>query len=172
VKTQFSDAAAVKAKLVSAAGAPLVGKTVTFTLAGKTATGTTGADGVASATLDPGVVAGTAYTLVAAFAGDSSAGAATVSTPFTVTVEATKLTLKVVKSGSARTVYATLKDDDGKALAGQPVTWYINGKKISTPTTNSAGQVVLKTAKPTQTVMAKFAGVSGKYAPVSVSAKV
>jgi hypothetical protein len=168
---QYSDGAAVAAKLTDATGKALAGKTVTFAVGSVKRTATTGGDGVAKATLDPGVVAGS-YTLVTSFAGDATAGKVETSTPFTVTAEATRIVLSVVKRGTSRTVTAKLVDDDGKALAGQNVNWYVAGKKVSTMRTNSAGVVTLTTAKPTQTVVAEFLAVAGKYAASKATTKV
>jgi hypothetical protein len=170
VTAQFTDAAAVAAKLTTEAGTALAGKAVKFTIGTKSVTATTGADGVATALLDPATPAGT-YHLVTSFAGDASAANVELSTPFTVTTEVTKLTLKVAKSGTSRTVTATLRDDDGKPVAGQTVVWYVNGKKVSSPRTSSAGTVTL-VAKATQTVVAQFNAVAGKYAASKATQKV
>jgi hypothetical protein len=169
---QYTDAAAVAAKLTDSKDAPLAGKPVTFTIGTKSVTVDTNDDGIASTGLNPGVVAGTAYTLVTSFAGDASAAKVSISTPFTVTAEKTKIVLTVSKSGSSRKVTAKLVDDDNKPVAGQVVTWYINGKKVSAPKTNSAGVVTLTTAKPTQTVKATFTAVTGKYVGSTASKKV
>lgn len=168
---QFTDAAKVAAKLTDKAGTALAGKTVTFSIGSKTATATTDSDGVATTSINPGVSAGK-YSLVAKFAGDSSASEVTLTTPFTVASEKTKLALRVVKSGTRRTVYATLTDDDRRPVAGQTITWYINGKKVSSPKTNASGVATLTTAKPTQTVKAVYGGASGKYLGTSAQAKV
>jgi hypothetical protein len=168
---QYTDAAAVAAKAVSDTGAALSGKTVTFTLGGKSVTATTGSDGFATAALPHGLTAGS-YSLVTSFAGDATAAAASVTTPFTVTQEKTRIVLKVVKSGTKRTVTAQLLDDDGKPVAGQVVTWYVNGKKVSAPKTSSTGTVTLTTAKPTQTVKAVFTAVTGKYLGSTAQTKV
>jgi hypothetical protein len=170
VKAQFTDAAAVAAKLTTEAGTALAGKAVKFTIGGRSVTATTDADGVAKALLDPATPAGT-YSLVTSFAGDGSAAKVDLTTPFTVTTEVTKLTLKVVKSGTKRTVTATLRDDDGKPVAGQVVAWYVNGKKVSSPKTTAAGTVTL-TAQAAQTVVAQFNAVAGKYAASKVTQKV
>jgi hypothetical protein len=170
VKAQFTDAAAVAAKLTTEAGTALAGKAVKFTIGGRSVTATTDADGVAKALLDPATPAGT-YSLVTSFAGDGSAAKVDLTTPFTVSTEVTKLTLKVVKSGTKRTVTATLRDDDGKPVAGQVVAWYVNGKKVSSPKTTAAGTVTL-TAQAAQTVVAQFNAVAGKYAASKVTQKV
>lgn len=168
---QFTDAAAIAAKLTDAGGAPLAGKPVTFAIGSKTATVSTGDDGVARTSLNPGVAAGT-YSLVTSFAGDATASKVTLTTPFTVVAEKTRLVLTVAKSGTRRTVTAKLLDDDGKPVAGQAVAWYVNGKKVSAPKTNAAGVVTLTTAKPTQTVKAVFAAVAGKYLGSTAQQKV
>jgi hypothetical protein len=168
---QYTDAAALAAKLTSATGAALAGKTVTFQVGSAKATAKTGSDGVARAALDPGLAAGT-YSLVTSFAGDATAGKVTATTPFTVTAEVTKITLTVAKSGTSRTVTAKLLDDDRRPVAGQTVVWFVNGKQVGSAKTNAAGVVTLKTAKPTQTVLAQFAGVAGKYAASKSSTKV
>ncbi|HVF04915.1 MAG TPA: hypothetical protein VNA20_08755 [Frankiaceae bacterium] len=171
VTTQFGDAAAVAAKLTTEAGEALAGKTVRFQLGAVSTTATTGSDGVAEATLASPLVAG-AYNLVASFAGDASAKTSSLTTPFTIAQEKTKITLSVVKSGTKRTVTAKLVDDDGKVLAAQPVAWFINNKASGAPKTNSAGVVTLTTAKPTQTVKAVFTAVAGKYVGSTASVKV
>jgi hypothetical protein len=168
---QWTDAAAVAAKLTNAAGAALAGKAVKFTVGSKSVTATTGGDGVARAALNPGVAAGS-YSLVTSFAGDSSADKVSLTTPFTVTAEKTKIVLSVVKSGAKRTVTAKLLDDDGHAVVGQLVTFYVNGKKVSSPKTSSKGVVTLTTAKPTQTVKAVFTTVTGKYTGSTAQTKV
>ena len=168
---QFGDTVTVGAKLTTEDGTPIAGKDVKLTLGATTTTVETGSDGLAVATLTPPLVAGS-YSLVAAFTGDATAQASTLTTPFTVTQEKTKLTLTVAKSGSRRTVTAKLLDDDGKPVVGQVVTWYVNNKKVSAPRTNGSGVVTLTTAKPTQTVKAVFAAVSGKYLGSTAQAKV
>ena len=169
--TQFSDAVAVSAKVTNPAGAAMTGKDVTFKVGTASVTAKTGADGIARASLNPGLAAGS-YSLVTTFAGDSAWNAVSAPTPFTVAIEKTRIVLTVAKSGTKRTVTAKLLDDDGRPVAGQVVTWYINGKKVSAPKTNASGAVTLTTAKPTQTVKAVFATVTGKYAGSTAQAKV
>ncbi|HEV2891728.1 MAG TPA: hypothetical protein VGX28_15255 [Frankiaceae bacterium] len=84
---------------------------------------------------------------------------------------ATALSLTVAKRGSSRTVTARLTAA-GKPLAGQTVTWLVNGKKVGTATTTSAGTAVLTTAKPTQTVTVEFAGVADQYLASRATARV
>jgi hypothetical protein len=168
---QYTDAAAVAAKLTNADGTAVAGRTVKFAVGSVSVTAKTAANGVATAALNPKLVAGT-YSLVTSFAGDDAAAKVELATPFTVVAETTKMALSVAKSGSARTVTATLRDDDGKPVAGRTVNWYVNGKKVGSAKTSSTGAVTLKTAKPTQTVTAEFVAVAGTYNGCKASAKV
>lgn len=167
---QFGDVLDVSAKLTSATDQPFANKPVKFTLGSVNVTANTDAEGVASAKLTPTASAGT-HNLVISYAGDQDTKASTVTKQITVAPEVAALTLTVTKSGTKRTVSAKLLDDDGKALAGQVVTWFVNGKKISAPKTNSGGVVTISTAKAGQTVKADFAGVADKYAPANAQVK-
>lgn len=168
---QYGDTVQLSAKLADDDGTVLSGKTVTFTLGGRSANATTNGSGVATASLVNTVTAGAgAYTV--SFAGDSSTGPGSATLPITIREEVTKLTLSVAKAGSSRTVTATLKDDDGKPVAGETVTWTINGKAAGSGKTDSLGRVVLRTAKPTQTVVAKYAGVTDKYSASQATQRV
>lgn len=168
---QYTDAAALATKLTDADGGALAGRTVRFAIGSRSVTARTGSDGVAKASLNPGLAAGS-YSLVTSFAGDSTADAVTLTTPFKVVAEKTKITLTVAKSGARRTVTAKLLDDDRRPVAGQTITWYVNGKKAATSRTTSAGVATFKTAKPTQTVKAVFATVTGKFTGSTASKKV
>jgi hypothetical protein len=168
-KVQYTDAAAFAVKITNSTGKALSGKSVTFAVGSATATGVSGSDGVARASLDPKREAG-AYEVVASFAGDTVAAKAEITTPFTVVVEATRITLSVAKKGSKRTVTAKLADDDGQPLAGQVVTFLVDGKKAGTATTNASG-VATFAAKAGQTVVADFAAVTGKYAAAKATGK-
>lgn len=167
----FSDAAAVAVKLTDSAGKALAGRDLTLALEGREQTVKTGADGVARTALNPGLPAGT-YPLTASFAGDSAAGAVELPTTFKVLVEKTRTALTATASGTKRTVVAKLTDDDAKVLAGQVVTWFVNGKKVATSKTTAKGTATLTTAKPGQTVLAQYAGLAGKYAASKASRKV
>ena len=158
---QFTDSAKVGAKLLGADGQPLAGRPMRFTIGSATAISSTGTDGVATAVLKPKGVAGT-YSLVTSFAGDTAAGKATLATPFTVTEEGTALKLSSTRT-QRPTVTAVLRDDDGHALAGQRVSWLVNGKKFGGATTNKAGAVSLKGTTKGQTITAVFARVKGEF---------
>ena len=168
---QYTDSVAVAGRLLSAAGTPLAGKAVRFAVGSRAVTAVTGADGVARTAFNPLATAG-GHTLVTTFAGDKDAGPATITTPFAVVAEKTKVVLTVTRSGTRRTVVAKLTDDDGRAVAGQTITWLVNGKRISSAKTSSTGTVTFRSALPGQTVTARFAAVAGKYEGSSAAKKV
>ncbi len=160
---QFGDSANLSAKLTNAAGdVNVAGKTVTFSIAGKSVSGTTGPDGVARASLAHGKTKG-AYPLTVTFAGDDSYDATTLPGTLTVKEETVKFKPhKIVKSGTTRNVTVTLIDDDNKPVAGQTVNWYVNGKKATSKKTAPNGTATYS-AKAGQTVYAESPAVPGKY---------
>lgn len=171
VSSQYGDPAKVAAKLTSSTGSALAGKSVTFGLAGKAVIATTNAAGVASASIPLSVTAGP-QTLSIAFAGDATADKVSMTTPFTVVQEKTKLILAITKKGTSRTVVATLLDDDNKPVAGQKLVFAVNGKTIATLTTGSTGKATFTKANPGQTVKVTFAAVTGKWLGTTAQAKV
>ena len=166
-RVPFGDATALSAKLVSEAGAPLAGKPVRFAVTGEPVrTATTDANGVARTSFTPTQPA-KAYPLTISFAGDATDGRVTLSgLSVTVVAEATRLAaLKAVKTSvTGRTVSTTLTDDDGKALGRQQVAWYAGSKKLATTATTARGVATYKGAKAGQTLVAKFGGLTGRYA--------
>jgi hypothetical protein len=161
---QYGDVANLSAKLTNEAGdTPVAGKTLTFSIAGASASGTTGADGVARATLTHNKTAGS-YPLTVTFAGDDSFKTSTLSGTLVVKQEAVKILtpFKIAKSGTTRTVTITVQDDDKKAVAGQYVNWWVNGRKATAKKTATNGTVTF-TAAAGQTVYAEFPAVAGKY---------
>ncbi len=166
---QYGDASAASVVLLDDAWTELAGRPVEWYVNGVAAgTATSDADGVVAMALPAMLPAGT-YPVVVRFAGDDSTGKRKAMGTLVVSREVTKLAaLKVAKpTRTTRTVTATLLDDDGHAVAGQRVDWYVNGRKVGTATTDSKGRAVLKTAKPGQRVQARYPGVSGKYAAAS-----
>ena len=158
VKAQFGDTAAVAAKLVDAGGAPVAGKDVTFTLGTSTATGKTGADGIAKALLLVKEKAGSRTLTIAA-------EGTTVTTPFTVLVEKT-----VLKAAAAKgNVTATLTDDDRKPVAGQTITFTSGSKKVTTKT-NASG-IAKAGFAPGSAVTVTYAGLADQYSASKASAK-
>lgn len=172
---QYGDTATLRAKLVDEAGAAVAGQQLRFTVAGAApVVGTTDTAGVATVKYVAALTAGTKAVTVE-FAGNEAVGKASAAGSLVVRPETTKFAaLKVAKpSTTSRVVTATLRDDDGKAVAAQKVAWYVNGKKVATVTTNKAGQSVYRGAKRGQSVQARFVAVAGKYlAASSKTAKV
>jgi hypothetical protein len=158
VRAQYGDVAAVAAKLVDAAGAAVAGKTVTFTLGSSTATGVTGADGVAKASLTVKDKAGKRSL------GLSSDEAKT-SVVFTVLVE--KTALKAV--GNKGTVTATLTDDDKKAVVGQVITFASGSKKVTAKT--DAKGIAKGSGLPSGNIKVSYAGETGMYTAASTTTK-
>ncbi len=167
---QYGDAATLSVKITNEGGAALSGKAITFSLGGRSATRTSNASGVATASIPHTLTAGPT-TFSASFAGDAAVGPASIAPPYTVKLEVCKITLAVTKSGAKRTVTATLTDDDKKPVAGQLIDWLVNGKKVASTRTASSGKASYAGAKPGQTVTAVFATVSGKYAGASAKTK-
>lgn len=159
--------AVVSGLLSTATGTPAAGKAVTVTLAGKTANVTSGTDGKFSASFAMNVNAGS-YPVNASWAGDDSLTAATVTAPLTVKIQPTSTTLSATLSSTGATVTATLLNDLRKPVAGQPITWYVDGKAVATYRTDSLGRSSLRTARG-KTVKAAYAGLRNRYAASSAS---
>jgi hypothetical protein len=158
-KAQYGDVAAVAAKLIDSAGAPVAGKTLTFVIGSAKATGVTGADGVAKAALTVKDKAGK-RTLKLTGAGASA------SVAFTVLVEKTVLNA----TGSKGTIAATLADDDKKPVAGQAVT-FTAGSKKATVKTDANGVAKAAGFAPGTTVKVSYPGAAGMYSAAAGSAK-
>jgi hypothetical protein len=164
----FTDSSTMSATLLDENGKALAGKPLTFAVddgTGKTVTATTDANGRATAAYGPIKVRAGTYPVTVTFPGEAALRTATATGTLTVSPEACVFkALKVAKpSAKTRLVTATLVDNDGHPVAGVPFTWWVNGKKVANAKTASNGTAVLKSAKPGQTVQAKFAGVSGMY---------
>lgn len=137
-------------------GAPIGGKTVTFTLNGvDTCNAATDSSGGASCSITPTQAAGT-YTLSAGFAGDTDYVPATASASVAISPEETTLTYTgptvILASSGAATLTARLQEDgasdsdgdDGTGVppdpSGQTVTLSL-GAQSCTGTTDSTGDV-------------------------------
>lgn len=127
--SDFNDAATVSALLTSA-GNPIAGKTVTFNLGGgggtDTCVATTNGAGLASCSVIPTQMVGS-YTLSATFASDSQYAGSSASASFVVTLEETALAFTASSATTAdfddpATVQAQLTTDSGTPLAGKSVT--------------------------------------------------
>jgi hypothetical protein len=158
VKAQYGDIAPVAAKLVDAAGAPVAGKAVTFTLGTSTVSGTTGPDGVAKAALLVKEKAGKRSLVI-------TSDDAKVAVDFTVAVEKTALKA----AGGKGAVTATLTDDDKKPVAGQVITFASGSKKVTAKT--DAKGVAKATGLPPGNIKVTYAGAAGMYAAASTTTK-
>ncbi len=164
VSAQHGDQVTLRATLRDDAGTPLPGRRVTLSLPGDNARSlTTAADGTVAVTLTAGA-AGT-YLGALRYAGDDYSGRGFGVLTLTVRPETVRFApLKVARAGAARTVTATLTEDDPRAFARQPVDFYVNGRKAATVRTDAAGKAVFRGAKAGQQVQARYAGASGRYA--------
>lgn len=153
--------ALVSGVLTTATGTAVAGKNVTVSLAGKTAQVTSGADGTFSTTFT--VTTAGAYTATATWAGDDTLTTATASAPVTVKIQPTTTTLSSTVSGTTVTVKALVLDDLKKPVAGQTVTWLVDGKAAGSSKTDSTGRATLRTTR-NHTVKGTFAGVRNRYA--------
>ena len=153
----------VTATLKDENGLAIAGKTIVFTVNGKTYNGTTNANGVASAKIT--LTAGGTYTITAKFAGDSEYQAKTGTGKLTLTKQSTSLTSSgktYTVTNTAKYIYVTLKDGAKKLLASKKITATVNGKTFSAKT-NSKGVAKIKltlTKVKTFKVSLKFAGDS------------
>lgn len=159
--------AVVGGTLTNAAGTAVAGKNVMLSVAGKTAQVTSGADGKFSASFAITSNAGS-YPVTATWAGDDTLSTATASGTLAVTIQPTSTTLAQTVSGTTVTVKSTLLNDLRKPVAGQSVTWYVDGKAVATHRTDSAGRTSLRTVKG-KTVKAVFNGVRNRYGASSAS---
>ncbi len=163
-----TDTSTMSAVLLDENNKPLAGKPLTFAVndgTGRTVTATTDANGKATAVYGPIKSRAGTYPVTVSFPGETTLKASTATGTLKVAAEASSFKpLKVTKpSSKTRTVTATLVDDSNHPIGGVTITWYVNGKKVANAKTASNGTAVLKSAKPGQTVQAKFAGVSGMF---------
>jgi hypothetical protein len=168
-RVQWSDLATLSAVLLDENGQPLAGKQLAFQLDdGKdsTLTAITDASGRASVRYGSVVVPAARYPLSVRFGGDSGAGPSSMTGTLEVSPEAVSFdSLLVTKpSATTRLITARLLDDDKTAVAGARVDWWINGKRVAGNLTDKTGRAQLRTAKPGQTVQARFLGSPGTLA--------
>ncbi len=124
--------------------APLLGKTVSLTVNGVSCgTLVTHSNGIAyfNYTVPANAAAGS-ENIVASFAGDSEDTASTFTSTLTVPAIPTAITVPnvTVTHGSAAPLTATLtRTDTGAVMAGQTLTFTVNGVMVGTATTHSNG---------------------------------
>jgi PKD repeat protein len=122
-------------------GAPVPGKTVSFTVGSDTCSETTDSSGVASCSITPSQAAGS-YTMTATFGGDADYLSSSVATPFSITKEATTLSYDgpaEVANGYPATLSGTLKEDLGTPIASRTVTFTLGSGASAQTCTGSTG---------------------------------
>ena len=154
-------------------GKALANKEITFSFNNQVIKATTDENGIAKLSFD---LKKGKYPVSVAFLGDKQYKGALETATITIDPIKTSLT-SVAKTylatAKTKSLTATLKDANGKALAGKKVTFTVNGKTV-TATTDAKGVATAKlalTAAKTYTVSIKFAG-DNVYAASTVSAKV
>lgn len=162
---RYRDVARLRATLTTDDGTPLAGRTVAFTVGHATpVTAKTDDHGIATASWTATLPAGT-YPVAAEFAGAADAARSTATGTLTVLPEVTafgRITLARNASGT-RTATVVLTDDERSPLAGLRVDWYVDGRRVTTATTDRAGRATLANPRPGQQVQARFDGVQGQY---------
>ena len=133
---------------LTAGGAGVSGKTVTFTAGGTTVgTAVTNSSGVATRSYPvAGGLAPGSHTLSASFAGDSSYAASTGTGTLTVTKVNATLTVAPVTGtrGTTVTLSVTLKrSSDGALMANRMLTFLVDGASVGTAITNASGVATL-----------------------------
>ena len=164
--TQYSDETTATARLTDAAGVPVAGKSLRFTVTGTTdeATAVTGADGVATVKLPAFITPGSGEVVVT-YAGEAgrylpASGSAT----FTVSREDAAATLVPAGVGPKRRLVATLAEGDGPArvLSGRTVSFYLGNALLGSSVTDSKGTAILVVPEgstgPTKKYEVRFAG--------------
>lgn len=144
---QVTDSVTVGATLVDSDGAPLAGRTISFSIGSASASGSTDASGHASANITLAGPAG-AQTLSANFAGGPGHGTSTASRAFTVLKEDTNLSLAdaVAIRNAAAVARATLTQD-GSPISGMTIRFFVQETvrkqnvwtSIGTAQTNASG---------------------------------
>ena len=152
VSTAYYQTVTLTATL-TAGGAGVSGKTVTFTAGGAmVGTGVTNGSGVATKSYaNAGGLAPGSHTLSAAFAGDSTDAASSGAGTLTVTKVNATLTVASVSGAAGQTVAlsVTLKrSSDGALMANRTLTFLVDGATAGTGVTNASGVATLGYAIP------------------------
>ena len=160
---QYSDQASLEALLTNAAGAPIAGEQLTFTLGSESATVVTDASGIASAALPVTETPGEHHATVSFAGREGSLSPSIGSSPFVVNKEDSSIDLVVTGSASARALRATLTDlDAGSPIAGRTISFFVKGTEIGTDTTDESGVATLavpaRYSSKKTTFQASFAG--------------
>lgn len=157
-------------------GAPIAGKTITFTLGvGDTCSATTDASGAASCSITPTQAAGT-YSIIASFAGDEDYEPSSDTKSFVITREETTTTYTgplVILQGKSVTLTGRLLEDGVTPIEGRSLTLKL-GSQSCVGVTNASGDasctLVVAVALGPQALGAEFAG-DAFYLPSSDAGK-
>jgi hypothetical protein len=140
VTSSYHGTPLLSAKLTDGIGAPVVGRTVTFTLGTQGCNGTTNLAGVASCSILSVNQDAGPYTLAVQYAGDTVSTSASTAAPFQVTPAPTALTLGTPVIGANATLSATLKETaSGAMLSGKTVTLSLGTAASTCTATTLAG---------------------------------
>jgi hypothetical protein len=137
------DGATLSARLQDDSGAPVAGKTVTFTFQGADRSATTDGSGTASVDVTVQPPAGQHHIAVS-FDGSGPYLPSSTDATFTADTRTTSLALRVPPrrqwKGQTGTMTATLTDSrTGSGVGGRTVRFYVNGALWRVATTNSSG---------------------------------
>jgi hypothetical protein len=143
---QYSDVAAIEARLTEASGAPLSGQDLSFTLGSSSATAVTDESGIARVELPVTETPGD-RTVSVAFAGrDAELMPALASASFSVERDDSSTTL--TSSGGKRPLTAALVDADSFApLGGRTIQFTANGEGVGSAVTNEDGVASMEAPK-------------------------
>jgi hypothetical protein len=179
----FNDPAALSARLTRTDNAaPVVGKTITFTMAAESCVAVTDLNGRAACTITPSEAAGP-FSVSAGFAGDGNYRASADTQPFTVTREETTTSYTgptVIAQGNPVTLAGRLLEDGSSPITGRTLTLTIGtGAAAQTCTTGltdvtgTASCVVpnVSVGQGPEPVVVSFAG-DGYYLPSSTTTSV
>ncbi|AWX32123.1 S-layer family protein [Methanosphaera sp. BMS] len=154
----------ITATLTDTNGDKLAGANITITVAGKTYTVKTDANGVATKAYTPTTLG--KQTITASYKGDSKYINSTATTDLTVKKINTKITLQASNTtpinNTPINITATLTDASGNKLAGQNIILNINGKKytVKTDSNGSVTKAYTPTVVESQTITATYNGNS------------
>ncbi len=166
----YGHAFPVTAVLTDDASKAVPGKKVTLTVGGNAVDLTTDATGTVTEQV-PGTLTAGGYDLTGSFGGDDTLQKADGSGHVDVSRAPSTTTVTSAKSGKSILVKAQLLDDSRQPLAGQVITWSVNGKASKTTRTDNAGRCSF-TTKPGHTVGAAFGGIPGRYSGSQASKRI
>lgn len=146
-----------------------VGKKVSVSIGGVSVDITTDDGGALSRPVAGTLLAG-GYGVTASWAGDDTLQKVSAAAHTDIALAPTSLTLSSTTSGSQVAVKTILLSDQKQALAGQTVTWFVDGKAVKTTKSDATGKCTFATTAK-HTVKASFGGAAGRYLASSATKK-